>query len=99
MHAVRVIVVGLVGLVASSARAGGLSEHGLGFGYHTVVFTTESSDTYTLHGPSLVYDYFHGRRWGFALRAAAWAPVFGSMSGPSGDYSGSLLGHGSFDVT
>ena len=68
-----------------------LHQHGLGFGYHTLIFRTESSDNYTLHAPSLVYDYFIGRRWGFMLRGAAYFPVYGTMSGPTGDFSGSLL--------
>jgi hypothetical protein len=75
----------------ASADEGRVHQHGLGFGYHTVFLRTESSDSYVLDGPSLVYDYFIGRRWGFALRAALFFPVLGSMSGPSGDFSGSLL--------
>jgi hypothetical protein len=56
-----------------------------------VFMRTESADNYVLNGPSLVYDYFIGRRWGFALRAAVFFPVLGSMSGPSGEFSGSLV--------
>jgi hypothetical protein len=65
--------------------------HALGLGYHTVLLHTESSDNYAIHGPAFVYDYFIGRRWGFACRLAVFFPVLGSMSGPSGDFSGSLL--------
>ncbi len=75
----------------AAAAAPRVHQHGFGFGYHTVLFRAESSDSYAIHGPSLVYDYFIGRRWGFMLRGAAYFPVFGSMSGPSGDYSGPLL--------
>ncbi len=78
--------------VARSPRTPRVHEHGLGTGYHAVMFGTESSDHYTVHGPALVYDYFIGRRWGFMLRASAFLPLYGTMSGPSGDFSGSLGG-------
>jgi hypothetical protein len=90
---ITVSSVGVPGWGGAIARAdeGRVHQHGLGFGFHTVFMRTESSDRYTLNGPSLVYDYFIGRRWGFALRAAIFFPVLGSMSGPSGDFSGSLI--------
>ncbi len=65
-------------------------QHGLGLGYHGVVFATERSDRYVIHGPALVYDYFIGRRWGFMARASAFALVSGRMSGPSGEFTGAL---------
>jgi hypothetical protein len=75
----------------AAADEGRVHQHAVGFGYHTVFMRTESTDSYAISGPSLVYDYFIGRRWGFALRTAIFFPVLGSMSGPSGDFSGSLL--------
>jgi hypothetical protein len=75
----------------SATPSSRVREHSLGFGYHTVIMHTDVGDTYVLHGPSLVYDYFIGRRWGFALRTALFFPVLGTMSGPSGDFSGSLV--------
>lgn len=72
---------------ASSRR---VHQHGLGIGYHAVIFGTESSDRYVLHGPALVYDYFIGRRWGVMTRVSAYYLVSGTMSGPSGEFSGEL---------
>lgn len=66
-------------------------EHSLGAGYHALVFRTESSDRYTVQGPAIAYSYFVGRQWGFLLRLAAFFPLLGSMSGPSGEFSGSLV--------
>lgn len=77
---------------AQVSRRDLLRTHGLGLGYHAVFFRTESSDQYAVHGPSVAYDYFVGRRWGFMLRLAAFFPVLGSMHGPSGDFDQSLLG-------
>src|SRR6185436_3697509 len=93
------VLVGLVAVRASAdepsvtrpARAPRVSSHGLGLGYQALFMRTESSDSYTLHGPSVVYDYFIGRRWGFMLRTSAFFPLVGHMSGPSGEFSGSLL--------
>jgi hypothetical protein len=90
----RALYVALVLLVMSApafAATPRVNQHGFGFGYHTVLFQTASDDDYTLHGPSVVYDFFLGRRWGFMLRGALYVPVFGSMHGPSGEWSGSLL--------
>jgi hypothetical protein len=64
--------------------------HSLGIGYHTILFGTESSDRYVLHGPALVYDYFIGSRWGFMMRASVYSLVSGKMSGPSGEFVGEL---------
>lgn len=64
--------------------------HDIGLGYHAVLFRTESTDRYALHGPSVVYNYFVGRRWGFVLRGAAHFPLTGRMNGPSGEFRGSL---------
>jgi hypothetical protein len=65
-------------------------QHGLGLGYQGITFGTEAGDQYTLHGPSVMYDYFRGRRWGFMTRLAAAYLVGGRMSGPSGEFSGGL---------
>jgi hypothetical protein len=75
---------------APVARQPLLRSHGLGLGYHAVFFQTEVSDRYALHGPSVAYDYFVGRRWGFMLRLAGFVPLLGSMHGPSGDIDGAL---------
>lgn len=67
-----------------------IRQHGLGLGYHAITFGTAAGDQYALHGPSVVYDYFRGRRWGFMMRLSGAYLVAGSMSGPSGDFSGGL---------
>lgn len=64
--------------------------HDVGLGYHAVMFRTESSDRYALHGPTVVYNYYVGKRWGFVLRGAVHFPLTGRMNGPNGDFRGSL---------
>jgi hypothetical protein len=75
---------------APSTRPERVKVHDVGLGYHAVMFRTESSDRYALHGPSVVYNYYVGRRWGFVLRGAAYFPLTGRMNGPNGDFRGSL---------
>jgi hypothetical protein len=74
-----------------SPRLPRVSMHSLGAGYHNVVMTTEAGDTYSINGPGVVYDYVIRRRWGFMFRAEIFFPVAGSMSGPSGEFGGSLV--------
>lgn len=64
--------------------------HDIGLGYHAVMFRTESSDRYALHGPTVVHNYFIGRRWGYVMRAAVYFPLTGRMNGPSGEFRGTL---------
>jgi hypothetical protein len=66
-------------------------QHGLGLGYHAVFLGTESADRYSLHGPSIAYDYYVGGRWGFFARVAGFLLVSGRMTGPSGEFTASLL--------
>ena len=76
----------------------------LGMGYHATLFRTQTSDRYAMHGPAIVFDYFIGRKWGFALHAESYFPLWGRMNGPSGDWRGSLRtdytdDHYGFDFT
>ena len=73
------------------ARRPLVQEHSLGFGYHALIMRTESSDQYAIQGPAIAYNYGIGRTWGFHLRVAAFFPLLGNMSGPSGDFDGSLV--------
>ena len=65
-------------------------QHELGLGYEAITFGTDAGDRYTLHGPSLMYDYFRGRRWGVMMRLSGTLLVAGRMSGPSGRFRGGL---------
>lgn len=66
-------------------------EHSVGFGYHALLMRTESTDSYAIQGPSIGYTYSVARRWGFLAHVTAFFPLLGSMDGPSGDFSGSLV--------
>jgi len=68
-----------------------VQKHSLGLGFHVVLMQTEASDRYALHGPAIAYNYFIGRRWGALLRLAAFFPILGTMEGPGGNFSGSLI--------
>lgn len=74
----------------ADARPERVKVHDVGLGYHAIMFRTETSDRYALHGPTVVYNYFVGRRWGFVLRGATYFPLTGRMNGPNGDFRGSL---------
>src|SRR5215208_1214743 len=76
----------------ASGRTPWVHQHGLGIGYQTLLMRTESADFYDLHGPTVVYDFFTGRRWGLLVRASAHFPIAGQMHGPSGEFSGLLVG-------
>jgi hypothetical protein len=68
-----------------------VQKHSLGFGYHALIMRTESSDRYAIQGPAIAYNYSVVRTWGFHARFAAFFPLLGNMSGPSGDFDGSLV--------
>jgi len=75
---------------APAGKAGWDKTHDLGLGYRTLIFSTQMSDRYTLHGPTLAYTFFVGRRHGVLLRLEGTTLVAGHMSGPGGSFSGSL---------
>jgi hypothetical protein len=65
--------------------------HSVGIGFHATTFSTERGEGYTLLGPSVVYDYFVGRRFGFALRGEAYFPMSGRMAGNGEDFRTNLM--------
>ncbi len=81
-----------------------LKSHSVGLGYHSVFFATDSGKRFLVHGPSVVYDYFVGRRIGFALHGEAFFTAFGHEAGSQNQFNGPLFGlypdrHSGFDVT
>jgi hypothetical protein len=74
----------------ASSRPERMKIQAVGIGYHAVLFRTENGDRYALHGPSVAYDYFVGRRWGFAIHGEAYFPLFGRYTGESPDFRGGL---------
>jgi len=85
------VLAAAVGLSADAASAGVEAQHSVGLGGHALLLRTDSSDQYLIQGPALAYDVSIGRRWGVAARLAAFLPLLGSMDGPSGSFSGSLV--------
>src|SRR5262245_44890717 len=80
--ALAIVLVGGSTFVSATALASPgdrIAAHSLGTGYHAVFMRTESDDSYALHGSSLFYELFVGRRWGFMLRFSAYLPVAGQM--------------------
>lgn len=65
--------------------------HALGLGFHSTAFATQSGYGFTLMGPSVVYDYFVGRTWGFAMRAEAYFPMSGRMAGNGESFRANLI--------
>ena len=49
--------------------------HDVGLGFHTIRFRTENGNRYSLHGMSVVYDYWAGRRFGLMLHAETHFPT------------------------
>ncbi len=73
-----------------SPRLERIKVQGFGAGYHAVLFRTEAGERFALHGPSVTYDYFVGRRWGFAIHGEAFFPFFGRYSGEAPDFRGQI---------
>jgi len=57
----------------------------VGAGFHTTMFATAENYGYTLMGPSLTYQYYIGKRWGFSIRGEVYFPMSGRYAGPTGD--------------
>jgi hypothetical protein len=76
----------------TSLRLERMKVQAFGVGYHAVLFRTEAGDRYALHGPAVNYDYFVGRRWGFAIHGEAYFPFFGRYSGQAPDFRDGLRG-------
>jgi hypothetical protein len=74
----------------------------VGLGYRAILFRTQANERFAVHGPSVVYDYFVGRRWGFAIHGEASFPLTGRYAGPD-NFRGSIREiyesrHYSFDL-
>jgi hypothetical protein len=75
--------------------------HAIGLGFHTTMFASDDRHGYTLMGPSVVYQYFIGRRWGFALRGEAYFPLSARYAGAESDFRAGLrepYGEGRFGL-
>lgn len=67
--------------------------HAVGVGFHTTMLASDDRHGYTLMGPSVVYQYFIGRRWGFGLRGEAYFPLSARYAGSGdGDFRTGLRG-------
>jgi hypothetical protein len=62
----------------------------VGLGFRTIRFRTEDGDVYSLHGLTLTFDYWVGRKFGFMMHGEAHFPMRGAQPGSGEDYRGSI---------
>lgn len=72
-------------------RGSRLHFHSFGIGYNNAFVARSGGGRYGFSGPSLAYDYFVGKRWGFMLHGAAWFPLFGHQVVGNGRITSNLL--------
>lgn len=65
-----------------------IRQHDIGIGYRSIFVASSNGTRYLIHGPTVAYNYFVGRRWGFMLHAEASFPIAGHMGGSAGQFSG-----------
>jgi hypothetical protein len=68
-----------------------LKQHDFGAGYRGIFVASSNGTRYLIHGPTVAYTYFVGRRWGFMMHAQASFPIAGHMSGTDGQFGGALF--------
>lgn len=78
--------------VMRTARADRVNapSHDVGAGFHTMRFRTQDGDAYSIHGLTLTYDYWAGRRFGFMLHGESYFPMRGAQPGSGEEYRGSI---------
>lgn len=76
---------------APSKRASRLHFHSLGVGYHNAFVARADGGRYGFSGPTIAYDYFVGKRWGFMLHGEAWFPLYAHQSVGNGRIESHLL--------
>ena len=64
--------------------------HSLGGGHRSLHFRTEDGGRYLFTGPTLTYDYWVGRRFGFMIHAEVFLPQRGRQRGGGNEYGGAL---------